>query len=85
MAELKTLKDIPEYSKDCDHTTNDPDLCTGCIRREAIKWAKFRRIKIDSDFCEFLNITEESLLIAEIEDTPPPVFETDGTKHITTS
>lgn len=45
MTELKTLKDIPEDNPECDHKIDDPDICTGCIRKEAIKHIK----EIDSD------------------------------------
>ena len=31
------------------------------IKKETIKWVKYRGIKIDSDFCEFHNITEADL------------------------
>ena len=31
------------------------------VKDLAIKWVKFRNIKIDTDFCEFHDITEEDL------------------------
>ena len=54
MSELKTLEDFIE-------SDNPEWICALELKQEAIKWVKYRNIKIDSDFCEFLNITEEDL------------------------
>ena len=58
---LKTLKDFEEFIG-----RNKKGEVASCIalcdlKEEVIKWVKFRGIKIDSDFCEFHNITKEDL------------------------
>lgn len=56
---LKTLKDLEVlYNGDPSGNIIYPNE----LKREAIKWAKYRNHKVDSDWCEFFNITEEDLL-----------------------
>ncbi len=60
---LKTLKDIDfnEYVESNSNYQTREEFIRYKLKVEAIKWVKFRNIKIDTDFCEFLDITEEDL------------------------
>ena len=58
---LKTLKDLKGWRNYCNGIFEEDLIEQEIIKQEAIKWVKNRNIKIDSDFCEFHNITEEDL------------------------
>jgi len=72
MMVLETLKDIEEekggyINRMVNHNVEQLSVIPiDDLRGEAIKWAKYRNHKVDSDWCEFFDITDKELKDANV-------------------